>query len=150
MRISASVSRSCRTVGTLVLRLPLSSDDLYPPDMSDRSERTIARHIHIEQRSDSQDCFDPPKRRTALNCRKRHLPAKRQTVSIHNDGSITRMRTSRHNRHCLRRAGLTVGRGACQQMSGIRQELNRGQNRTNRLCGSRRFLRLAGRAPALP
>ena len=88
-----------RTIVTLILRLPLYSDDLHPSDMSDRCERPIVRHIYVAWRINSQDCSDSPKQHTTWNCRKRQLPAKRQTASIRNNCSITCMRTSRHNRH---------------------------------------------------
>ncbi len=91
-----------RSVATHVLRLPLSSDDHDPPDMSDRRKRPVLPHIQVTRRSDRQDSCDQRKRHSTLNRRLQHLRTNRQSATIHNRLPSRYSPTNRHNRHSLR------------------------------------------------
>jgi len=96
-----SASQLRRSVATQILRLPLSSDDHDPSDMSDRRKRPMLPHIQVTRRSDRQDSFDQPKRHTAPNRPMRHLRTDHQRRAIRKIPIIRYSPTNQHNRHCL-------------------------------------------------
>lgn len=82
-----------------ILRLPLSSDDLDPSDMSDRRKRPMLPHIQVTRRSDRQDSFDQPKRHTRPNRLMQHLRTDHQRRMIRKIPTITYSPSNPHNRH---------------------------------------------------
>jgi hypothetical protein len=100
-RTPCSVSQFRRSVATPVLRLPLSSDDRDPTDLSDRRKRPVLPDIQVTRRSDRQDSCDQRKSHSTLNQSMQRLRTNHQFTAIRNRPLSCYSWKNRRNRYSL-------------------------------------------------